>query len=198
MIDSEKIPFALQAMLTPVVRHDTIMADSGRTTFHESTFPAPLRLHGGTSWRGGPEGYFIMEVEFRAVVWYAGYRVSNTGIVQSCWKKISLGRYGTTWILGNEWHLRKSWCDKDGRPSLQLKIGNRKRKVWIERLVLEAFHGPCPPDMEACHDPDPNPGNCCITNLRWDTHKNNIADLKRHRASGLRSPYKRRIASDAD
>jgi len=34
--------------------------------------------------------------------------------------------------------------------------------------------------MEACHDPDPNPHNCSLGNLRWDTRKNNHADKIKH------------------
>jgi hypothetical protein len=46
----------------------------------------------------------------------------------------------------------------------------------VSRLVLEAFIGPCPDGMEACHYPDSNPANNRLSNLRWDTHVANLAD----------------------
>lgn len=49
----------------------------------------------------------------------------------------------------------------------------------VHRLVLEAFIGPCPPGMEACHN-DGNPRNNALSNLRWDTSENNSADKIRH------------------
>jgi hypothetical protein len=45
---------------------------------------------------------------------------------------------------------------------------------------LEAFVGPCPVGMEACHDPDPDPANNTRSNLRWDTPKANATDRHRH------------------
>lgn len=47
------------------------------------------------------------------------------------------------------------------------------------RLVLEAFVGPCPDGMEACHNNGDRTDNR-IENLRWDTAKANQADRKKH------------------
>jgi hypothetical protein len=60
----------------------------------------------------------------------------------------------------------------------------------IHRLVLEHFVGPCPDGMECCHG-DGNKRNNRVTNLRWDTHLNNMLDYylsvpKEHRPSRLR------------
>jgi hypothetical protein len=49
------------------------------------------------------------------------------------------------------------------------------RTVYRHRLVAEAFHGPCPPGMECCHN-DSDPQNCAASNLRWDTRANNHHD----------------------
>jgi hypothetical protein len=64
-----------------------------------------------------------------------------------------------------------------------------KRKL-IHTLVLEAFVGPCPIGMEACHFPDRNPSNNHLTNLRWDTPKNNQKDRLAHgtHQHGVRNP----------
>lgn len=49
----------------------------------------------------------------------------------------------------------------------------------VHLLVLEAFVGPCPPGMEACHG-DGDPGNAALTNLRWDTPQANADDRRLH------------------
>lgn len=48
----------------------------------------------------------------------------------------------------------------------------------IHRLVLETFVGPCPDGMEACHNNGINTDNR-LSNLRWDSHAENIRDKKR-------------------
>lgn len=59
---------------------------------------------------------------------------------------------------------------------------------YVHRLVLEAFVGPCPDGMEACHDPDRTPSNNNLNNLRWDTHKENWKDSLRHGTAYLEGP----------
>lgn len=50
---------------------------------------------------------------------------------------------------------------------------------FVHRLILETFVGPCPPEMECCHN-DGNPQNNNLTNLRWDTRANNLSDRWKH------------------
>jgi len=54
----------------------------------------------------------------------------------------------------------------------------------VHRLVLEAFVGPCPDGMEACHL-DSDKTNNRVSNLRWDTHLENMRDLKVNPSSKL-------------
>lgn len=49
----------------------------------------------------------------------------------------------------------------------------------VHRLVLLTFIGPCPKGMQGCHN-DGNKLNNHVSNLRWDTVKNNIHDKFRH------------------
>jgi hypothetical protein len=46
-------------------------------------------------------------------------------------------------------------------------------------LVLEAFVGPCPDGLEACHWDD-DPTNNRLSNLRWDTSIANKRDMARN------------------
>jgi len=108
---------------------------------------------------------------------HPGYRVSRDGVVESRWRRKSLGRYGTTAILGDNWHALKPGRATSGHLFLQLGRGQYKR---VHRLVLEAFVGPCPEGAEACHFPDRDPGNCALANLRWGTSADNTEDQRRH------------------
>ena len=49
----------------------------------------------------------------------------------------------------------------------------------VHRVVLEAFVGPCPEGLEACHYNDEHSDNR-LENLRWDTHESNVEDKKRN------------------
>lgn len=83
---------------------------------------------------------------------------------------------------GRNWKGRilkpKSRIDKTGYLNVSLcKSGTHSKE--IHRLVLEAFIGPCPLGMVACH----NNGNAYdnkLSNLRWDTPRNNAIDTIRH------------------
>lgn len=57
------------------------------------------------------------------------------------------------------------------------QAGNTKN--WqVSHLVLMAFVGPRPAGMEACHGPKGSLDDT-VGNLRWGTHKSNIADKVR-------------------
>lgn len=70
------------------------------------------------------------------------------------------------------------------RPSsgylrVDLYRGGRHHWKLIHRLVLEAFIGPCPDGMEACHNNGDRTDNR-LENLRWDTRSANQKDAVRH------------------
>jgi hypothetical protein len=70
--------------------------------------------------------------------------------------------------------------------------GSNRTMTQVHRLVLEAFRGPCPPGMEACHG-NGDRGDPRLSNLRWDTHRANMADQCAHgtRMLGERHPLAR-------
>ena len=62
--------------------------------------------------------------------------------------------------------------------ALQHVLGDRSSpRVGV--MVLETFVGPCPDGLECCHNNDLFCDNR-LENLRWDTHRANIADRTRH------------------
>lgn len=125
-----------------------------------------------------PDPPKIEGVEIRHCPGHPGYAIGDDGTPWTCWKIWGYGQgFGTTSIISSEWkRLRPGMDGRTGHLSVSLKGKNYK----VHRLVLEAFVGPCPEGMEACHDPDPTPANCTLTNLRWDTHANNMEDARRH------------------
>lgn len=71
-----------------------------------------------------------------------------------------------------------------GYMAIHLKVGHQKKMFSVHRLVLEAFIGHCPPNMECCHN-NGKPSDNRLDNLRWDTKKANQADRKLHGTNRL-------------
>lgn len=126
-------------------------------------------------------------VEYRIVPSCPGYRVGSDGTVWHCFRRVFPdqilpdGKRKAAYILGDEWKSVRPWPCKSGHLLVRA-IDGTKQGDWrqVHRLVLEAFVGPCPEGMEACHFPDRDPSNNRVENLRWDTRKNNHADKHKH------------------
>ena len=103
--------------------------------------------------------------EWRDAIGFEGfYKISNYGRILT--------------VKSNT--IKKLTIDKhDGRPYCCLWANNKQAQVRPHKLVLEAFVGKRPIGMECCHN-DGNPQNNHLSNLRWDTAKNNQADRVRH------------------
>ena len=122
-----------------------------------------------------------MDDDFRQIPNYPGYRVSSDGRVESCWT-----RRGRLCVPVETWLPLKPIL-RNGYPTVNLARGGKKTACKIHRLVLEAFVGPCPEGMLACHN-DGDRANSRVENLRWDTPKANSDDTLRHgtRAMGAK------------
>lgn len=59
-----------------------------------------------------------------------------------------------------------------------VSLGRRNTRT-VHTLVLEAFVGPCPEGLEACHNNGDHADNT-LGNLRWDTRSENAKDKTRH------------------
>lgn len=108
------------------------------------------------------------------VVGYEGfYEISSDGNLRSLERITKRGRRGGK-------HMKPQLTQ--GYPTFLLTaiaLKKRQRKS-AHRMVLEAFIGPCPDGMEACHFPDRDPANCRLLNLRWDTKEGNFSDKPKH------------------
>ena len=107
----------------------------------------------------------MSEENWRPVVGFEWrYEVSDTGRVRSLDGKTISSHVGN-----KAGHLR---------VSLKPEIGEWKGR-YIHQLVLEAFVGPRPKGLVACHN-DGNSTNNRIENLRWDTPSSNMHDRVKH------------------
>jgi hypothetical protein len=109
----------------------------------------------------------LMET-WKSVVGYEGfYEVSNAGQIRN--------------ILTGK--LKKFTHDKQKRrPFVGLWRNNKLRIIYPHKAVLEAFVGPRPQGMEACHN-NGDPFDNRLENLRWDTTRNNQLDRIKHGTS---------------
>ncbi len=83
---------------------------------------------------------------------------------------------GRVWSVKHKKYL-KQHLSHNGY--LFVRLWNKTKHCYknyrVSRLVLETFVEPCPKGMECCHN-DGTRTNNNLYNLRWDTHKNNIAE----------------------
>jgi len=117
----------------------------------------------------------MTETWIPVVGYEANYEVSSLGRVRSVERTVSNG-VGLRRVRSR---VLEQWHRPDGRLSVNLSLENRQRTTLVHHLVLEAFVGGRPENMEGCHN-NGNPIDNRITNLRWDTHAANIADAVQH------------------
>jgi hypothetical protein len=129
----------------------------------------------------------MSEEIWKSVVGYEGvYEVSSLGKVRSIRRLVwRPGKYaGYITVRGGIVRYRRG-----GYPSVSLCKEGKSKDVPISRLVLEAFVGPCPDGMEACHFPDRDPENNRLDNLSWGTRKENQLHRKIHQTSNKGKMY---------
>lgn len=129
-----------------------------------------------------------MSTEYwKPVVGYEGlYEVSNQGRARS------LARCVHTKTGVRQWKGRvlKPRIGSGGYALVSLYDRERVLHVRVHVLVLETFVGPRPAkNYDCCHN-DGNVTNNALNNLRWDTRKENHADLVRHGTAWFLDPLK--------
>ena len=106
--------------------------------------------------------------EWRTIPGFEGcYEASNLGRIKSLPRTTTRGGI-----------LRPSLAHY-GYQSYRLSVRGHKATYRGHVLVMLAFAGPCPEGMEVCHI-NGDPGDNRLGNLRYDTHKENMRDIKRH------------------
>lgn len=98
---------------------------------------------------------------------YRGYyRISTSGKVRSVDRVIPRVYRGPFVTLKGKSVSRVP--TQDGYLQVNLWKEGVGKKLYVHRLVLETFVGPCPPGMQCLHKDD-NPANNHLSNLSWGT-----------------------------
>jgi hypothetical protein len=114
---------------------------------------------------------------WRPVVGHEGeYEVSDRGRVRSLdrviLRRIGKGLTPDRLVTSNEpGAFLRPGLASHGYPTISIK----RQTHCVHKLVLEAFVGPRPDGMQACHK-DGNRQNPALVNLRWDTPSGNAVD----------------------
>jgi hypothetical protein len=136
---------------------------TGRTSAPQKLIEARrAETHSGSVHeRKGPA---MTETEWRSIIGFPGYHVSDDGRVFS--KRLS-----------NIMALRR---DRYGYLSVSLRHRGVRSTRRVHRLVCEAFHGPAPD--EGCHAAhlDGDKLNNAAANVAWATAKENAAHKSEH------------------
>lgn len=68
-----------------------------------------------------------------------------------------------------------------GHRQIVFGCGSAKdiKREYVHKLVLQEFVGKRPDGLECCHN-NGDPTDNRLSNIRWDTHRNNALDSKRH------------------
>ena len=103
------------------------------------------------------------------------YEVSDHGRVRSVDRVVVAGS-GERKFAGRVLRLG---TNRHGYMLVALRKPGIQKSKRAHRLVLEAFVGPCPEGMAACHENGDKLDNR-LSNLRWDTTSSNLYDAVRH------------------
>ena len=101
------------------------------------------------------------------------YEVSDQGNVRSLDRISSDGRRCKGKLL------KLATQNQYGHLVVTLRKDDQSYPCGVHRLVLEAFIGPCPPNMECCHA-NGDPSDNRPINLRWGTRLDNMRDKRLH------------------
>ena len=173
----------------------TMRSRSVFCTIEESLEFTTLGLKNGRKLMATPNQSLetLSEEEWRVVPNTNGLiLVSSKGRVKSA-KRVVRKRHSSGVIIEQTYEEKMHRCPiAGGYRCTHFGVNGKKRSAMVHALVLEAFIGPRPDGMEACHY-DGDSLNNDISNLRWDTHFNNNQDRKRvgRYASGDSHPMAR-------
>lgn len=104
-----------------------------------------------------------------------GYEASSLGRVRSLDRTL-VNRLG---VRSRRRGRVLSLSEGGSTPYLHVRVGGVMRSVHV--LVAEAFHGPRPQGLVACHNNGAQTDNRSL-NLRWGTPSDNMHDAVRHGA----------------
>jgi hypothetical protein len=111
---------------------------------------------------------------FLAIPDFPGYRASDRGRVQSCWKR------GRRPALTDCWRDMKPRTHKAGYHYVTLSRDGGEFRRFVHEIVLTTFAGPCPDGLLCRHLNGDPANNRWPENICWGTYQENAADTRRH------------------
>jgi len=117
----------------------------------------------------------MSDVKYKTIERFAGYRFGDDGSVWSRWVRVGPQISKSRHAMSGPWTALRPFKSLNGYPYIKLF----NRKYTVHRLILEAFIGPAPKGMWACHENGVRDDNR-LANLRWDTPRNNSRDMIFH------------------
>lgn len=115
-------------------------------------------------------------IYFKEVPGFPLYRIGDDGSLQTRLVPRSKGK------VGDAWYPAAVFANKNGYWRTILRRDGKDHWLMVHRLVLDAFVGPCPDGMMACHN-NGDPSDNRLPNLRWGTMKENQEDRIAHGTS---------------
>src|SRR4051812_36221743 len=94
---------------------------------------------------------------------WPAYRIGDDA---SFWTRHKLGKKGQEDQFSEGWRPRISYLAEHGYLVVGVRRGRKKDTLYIHRLLMEAFVGPCPSGLMACHRDD-NKLNNSLENLYY-------------------------------
>ena len=133
--------------------------------------------------------------QWRTAPGYEGYyEVSTCGRVRSLDRTVPHRTSGTLRLRGR---ILRTATDKNGRQHVILSKFGKDETQLVHNLVLQAFVGHRPPEMEGCHGPNGINDNH-PSNLYWGSHSRNMLDKQRdgtdHQHNKLTCPRRHPLA----
>jgi hypothetical protein len=100
------------------------------------------------------------------------YQASNLGNIRSLGRKVNANS-SFRFVEGQL--LRQKVSTKGGYLLVTLSVCSVAKTYTVHSLIMRAFIGDRPEGLAICHN-DGNSANNCLSNLRYDTNKNNHQD----------------------
>lgn len=110
--------------------------------------------------------------------WEGFYEASTMGRIRSLDRTIEYVVYGKR-VKRRKRGRMMNTPSTNNYQHVTLADGVRREQHFVHRLVTLTFIGPKPPKMVTCHN-NGDPMDNRLENLRYDFHKANTADRKKH------------------
>lgn len=138
------------------------------------------------------------EVDWRPIPGHAGYEASSAGEIRPTTPryKVSPIEIWLAELVGEKIERRGQkiapWINRRHRRDtacVALVVEGKRVVRFVHVLVCLAFHGVPPPELTDCCHIDHDSLNNRASNLKWDTHANNVAECWSEEAIERRSRW---------